>query len=581
MYCPECGKENKENASFCRFCGVRIGEKTGTKTARSRFDKKRKRKIWLLIISILLLLIAASISIVFILKEQNAKQQIEDFLAEGNRYLEDLDYEKAEDFYLRAIDIAPKEKEPYLRLAEMYLEQGDVESVRNIIRQARDNVADSDKEEFESLEKDYENLETYTWAVEPKIEADDIYYLRDHDECSYSSNELERQKFSEYAVIQQGDKVGLIRNDGIIVAETVYDDIYVTASISLENPYILRMQSDTENYCLDETAGILEREEGGDGPDIAGVGGIFYYCGQLYNIKEAYEDVYREDMGGDLPPTQDTIPVKQSDFIFDSSVSGDAWNWYEELQSMYAIYSNGQLVTDFVYEECGSESSGLLAVKQDGKWGYVNESGEVVIPLEYDASWKQYIFNYGEAKGYCYAVSEGYIPLVKDGVWEMRNADGMLVIAPGVFDEILPVYNHKCWVKLNGKWGVIEIENSETEGINEKETEKIEEQNIYTEGRVEMSGVLENVEWQHPNGTPLAARVIRLDSPVTLRITDMGEMIEYKDCERIQLIDVEDSIASSLEGERIKVTGDLSQSGGTVYYWTPYVIWNAVVVPEE
>lgn len=163
----------------------------------------------------------------------------------------------------------------------------------------------------------------------------------------------------------------------------------------------------------------------------------------------------------------------------------------------------------------------------------------------------------------------------------MRNADGMLVIAPGVFDEILPVYNHKCWVKLNGKWGVIEIENSETEGINEKETEKIEEQNIYTEGRVEMSGVLENVEWQHPNGTPLAARVIRLDSPVTLRITDMGEMIEYKDCERIQLIDVEDSIASSLEGERIKVTGDLSQSGGTVYYWTPYVIWNAVVVPEE
>lgn len=458
MYCPECGKQNKENARFCRFCGTRIGENTGTDTTRFDFVKKRKWKIWMLIIAILLLLVAAGISIAFILKEQNAKQQIEGFLAEGNRYLEELDYEKAEDFYLRAIDIAPKEKEPYLRLAELYLEKGDIESARDIIRQAQDNVADSDKKEFESLEKDYENLETYTWIVEPKIEADDIYYLRDHDECSYSSNELERQKFSDYAVIRQGDKVGLIRNDGTMAGEVVYDDIYVTASISLENPYILRVQSDTENYYLDETAGILEREEGGDGPDIAGIGGIFYFCGQLYNIKETYEDVYEVDMGGNLPPTQKTIPVKQSESIFDSSVSGDAWTWYEELPEVYAVYSNGELVTDFVYEECGSESSGLLAVKQGEKWGYVNESGEVVIPLEYDASWEQYIFNYGEAKDYCYAASEGYVPLVKDGVWEMRNTEGVLVIAPGVFDEILPVYNHKCWVKKDGKWGVIEME---------------------------------------------------------------------------------------------------------------------------
>lgn len=458
MYCPECGKQNKENARFCRFCGTRIGENTGTDTTRFDFVKKRKWKIWMLIIAILLLLVAAGISIAFILKEQNAKQQIEGFLAEGNRYLEELDYEKAEDFYLRAIDIAPKEKEPYLRLAELYLEKGDIESARDIIRQAQDNVADSDKEEFESLEKDYENLVSYTWIVEPKIEADDIYYLRDHDECSYSSNELERQKFSDYAVIRQGDKVGLIRNDGTMAGEVVYDDIYVTASISLENPYILRVQSDTENYYLDETAGILEREEGGDGPDIAGIGGIFYFCGQLYNIKETYEDVYEVDMGGNLPPTQKTIPVKQSESIFDSSVSGDAWTWYEELPEVYAVYSNGELVTDFVYEECGSESSGLLAVKQDEKWGYVNESGEVVIPLEYDASWEQYIFNYGEAKDYCYAASEGYVTLVKDGVWEMRNTEGVLVIAPGVFDEILPVYNHKCWVKKDGKWGVIEME---------------------------------------------------------------------------------------------------------------------------
>ena len=69
--------------------------------------------------------------------------------------------------------------------------------------------------------------------------------------------------------------------------------------------------------------------------------------------------------------------------------------------------------------------------------------------------------------------------------------------------------------------------------------------------------------------------------PVDATDNRYGELTEYKDCERIQLIGIEDSTASSLDGKRIKVTGDLSQSPGTAYYWSPYVIWNAVVVPEE
>ena len=466
MYCPECGKQNKENARFCRFCGTRIGENTGTDTTRFDFVKKRKWKIWMLIIAILLLLVAAGISIAFILKEQNAKQQIEGFLAEGNRYLEELDYEKAEDFYLRAIDIAPKEKEPYLRLAELYLEKGDIESARDIIRQAQDNVADSDKKEFESLEKDYENLETYTWVMEPKIEADDIYYPRDNDQYNYSVNELNRQKYSDYAVIKNGDKYGLIKNDGTIAAKTEYDDISVETVVILDypdifNPYMLTVQSEQAEagiYYLDEESGVINDASNANGLDLGGNKGAFYFCGQLHSIMEGY-DIASMGMAGETRmPVQNTIPVKQTDSLYGGPETIDGWNWYNELQSMYAIYSDRGLVTDFVYEECGSESSGLLAVKQDGKWGYVNESGAVVIPLEYDASWEQFMFDYSTAKDYCYAASDGYVALVKDGVWEMRDTEGNLVIAPGVFDEILPVYNDRCWVKKDGKWGVIEME---------------------------------------------------------------------------------------------------------------------------
>jgi hypothetical protein len=46
---------------------------------------------------------------------------------------------------------------------------------------------------------------------------------------------------------------------------------------------------------------------------------------------------------------------------------------------------------------------------------------------------------------------------VKDGVWELRDIDGNVVLKPGIFEEIRPVYDNKCWVKKDGKWGVIQL----------------------------------------------------------------------------------------------------------------------------
>lgn len=75
-----------------------------------------------------------------------------------------------------------------------------------------------------------------------------------------------------------------------------------------------------------------------------------------------------------------------------------------------------------------------------------------MIPIKYDASWKHYNETNGDKeKEFCYAATEGYVPLVKDGKWEMRNSKGDLVISSGAFEEILPVYDGKCWVKKDGK----------------------------------------------------------------------------------------------------------------------------------
>lgn len=479
MNCKNCGKELKGNEKYCPTCGKPIPDDGKIQKSPESDDfvqervcsKKKKRVKWSWIMTAVLLLAAVGISAGLIVKRQQTKQQTADLIAEGNRYLEALDYEKAADAYLRAIAVAPKEKEPYLRLTELYLGTGDVESAQDIIQQAQNHVADSDKEVFESMEKEYENLEEYAWAVEPLIEADNIYYLRDEDARNYSINEQCRQKYSDYAVIKCGDKFGLIKNDGTIAAKTEYDDIWVASTViltspSIVNPYMLMVrleQYEEERHYLDESSGEVKDAVDVNGLDLGGNKGIFYFCGELYNIMESYDEASGGIVKETRKPLQNTIPVKSADSLYPGPESIDGWIWYEELQSMYAIYSGGELVTDFVYEECGSESSGLLAVKQNGKWGYVNESGEVVIPLEYDASWEQYVFHYGEAEDYCYAASEGFVPLVKDGVWEMRNTDGALVIAPGIFDEIRPVYNGKCWVKKDERWGVIELKKTKSE----------------------------------------------------------------------------------------------------------------------
>lgn len=599
MYCGNCGKENEQGAKFCAYCGTALNKEiltskvseesqgTGMASPSQMADEKtepaevlglpagrtkKKRTAVFVIAAIIALAVVAGAAGILAFRNIQEKQQYKDSVASGDRYLEELDYEKAEAFYLEAISIDPKQKEPYQKLIDMYVAQGKTKKAVEIAQAAVETVPEKETEEFKEIIEEWKNVEEYVWVTEPSVEADDITYVPSSDDYELSYNERQYQKQSDYAVIKQGNLYGIIGWDGKLAADVQYVDIsaiyagfYEKYLLTAEEP-VFDAATNTSGslFSLNETTGEVETVEGlGGGADLQG---CYYYCERLRNVNEA-EGHYTEYFGYTFEEPDGAIPVRKSDREYTASDS----HYTVWLSGAYAIYSDGQLKTDYIYDECGSEVSGIMAVKKGGKWGYVDTAGREVIPFEYDASWQSYAGN--DTRLYCFGAFEGYVPLVKDGVWEMRNTSGELVIPAGIFESIRPVHNGKCWVKQNGKWGVIELASSETEVM--------EEQNIYAEGQVEMNGVLEIVEWEHPNGTPLTSIVIRLDLPVKLQVTVQGEMIEYKNCERIQLIGVEDSTASSLEGERVKVTGELSQGGGTAYYLDPYVIWNAVVAPEE
>lgn len=164
MFCKNCGKQIKDDAHFCPYCGKGVGlsDKTQSKI-NSAYMKKKKAK-WPLVLTFFVLVISVGIAMSYAgrkadnVKKNNNYQALVD---EGNRYIEDLDYEKAEDKYLKAISIEPKKKEPYIKLADLYMAQGKQKKATNILKKAVKNI---DTEESEEIQQRYD-LYTYVDKV--------------------------------------------------------------------------------------------------------------------------------------------------------------------------------------------------------------------------------------------------------------------------------------------------------------------------------------------------------------------------------------------------------------------------------
>ena len=79
------------------------------------------------------------------------------------RFLDnDLDYEKAEESYLKAIKIDPKRKKPYLKLADIYVAQEKYDKAVKILEDASKNVTVTEKkgEDKQNISEVKQEIET-------------------------------------------------------------------------------------------------------------------------------------------------------------------------------------------------------------------------------------------------------------------------------------------------------------------------------------------------------------------------------------------------------------------------------------
>lgn len=104
----------------------------------------------------------------------------------------------------------------------------------------------------------------------------------------------------------------------------------------------------------------------------------------------------------------------------------------------------GKMVIQPKFQKAHNFFEGLANVKINGKWGYINNKGQVVIKAEYDDAAYQFV--------------NGYAQVSKNGKWGNIDKEGKVVI-PITYQDTNDYSEGLILVKQDGKYGYINIQN--------------------------------------------------------------------------------------------------------------------------
>lgn len=127
---------------------------------------------------------------------------------------------------------------------------------------------------------------------------------------------------------------------------------------------------------------------------------------------------------------------------------GGCWN--------FADLEGNVLCPDEEFDRAGWFSGEALApVQQDGKWAYVDTEGKFATGFVYESCWGSkyaYSEDTGEYPCCAYSLWEGYAPVVRDGKWGVLDETGEEII-PCQYEGGAP-YPGGAWLKSDGRWSL-------------------------------------------------------------------------------------------------------------------------------
>lgn len=412
MYCSQCGNQHKVGDRFCVKCGAELSNQEEQQyneidKPHENFEEekqslvnkkinKQNRKWFIVAGAVLLFAIIIAGSLVF--QGQRTERLFQEAMAQGNRYLGAMELERAEIAFLRAIEINPRQVEPYLALADIYLKQNEPEQALEIIERGIDAVTEVDREVLE--ERRYEilfivsqvidvgeiELESadelnyeLVWVVLPTLEYD---YVRG---CVCGVFSIQRsQDVFEWTVIDPitGNKTDEEHSEHTGFPARVYDpERGLFGDVGYNHP-LLGLHG---MHSFHEFINILERHYTEIDPSLL----------QHDSVREAYESQL-EWFKQLLSYLNGSKMVQRVDYSLKRDIQEDGgelerWLLAEEaFMEEFAVMYRGRLVTDFIFDDTcrqffiRNENLIFAVVSKGGYWGIIDESGNTLIPFVFD-----------------------------------------------------------------------------------------------------------------------------------------------------------------------------------------------------
>lgn len=164
MKCAKCGTVQEKGAKYCIKCGAEIQSIAIAKKHGSGFGWK---------IGIAAAAVILALGGAFMAMGGTDTVRMYQQLSLGNHYLDEMEYEQAIAAFEEAIEIAPKNPDPYIALAEVYMEMGDYDKAIDVLMEGLDATESSKIEDYiAEVMKDLRGFTGIVYAADADLEDD-------------------------------------------------------------------------------------------------------------------------------------------------------------------------------------------------------------------------------------------------------------------------------------------------------------------------------------------------------------------------------------------------------------------------
>lgn len=188
---------------------------------------KKKKSMKLLLPIIVVVVIAIVISLVFVFNRKDTKAY-DDKLEQAQKYVEEMDYKRAETAYLEAIKIDSKQPKAYLKLADVYVADEQADKAIKILNKGLKNVDKDDQKEIiekkKKIEKQTQNQDVINNGGNHITYNGKTYYWKYSSDSLYSAP-MHAMYFGNYIRFENDIENELVCLDKNGKEKTIYEGV--------------------------------------------------------------------------------------------------------------------------------------------------------------------------------------------------------------------------------------------------------------------------------------------------------------------------------------------------------------------